>query len=461
MTSLRQFGARPILLGLVPVAAGIGVAVSDPFLVEFMIVLNIFAIAFALLLRHSSSAIDGFEPIVVFSAAWAVMFVLRPIGMLVYGDMTLRYTYDAIIGLPWALGLSALGAVSFGVGYTLPYSRAIAGRLGQRAESWSLPADGGKSVALICIALSAVGAVVSGGTVASAWVTYLPLLAVPGSLLLLGRDRSRPSIATLLAFGALAALLVQAVAVGQRSIVFYVFGSLAVLFYARRNRRPSVKVVALGGAIALLVFVNGLEVLRSRAEALGSFDVSLVSPSDFAPEAAIERLLIGPSTEMLPALAVQIETEGKLWGFTPGYLALAVATHWVPGGVWADKFLSSDELLYSRLFPSHYALVKANAQFSILGGFYFDAGVVGVLFGTFVLGVLSRFIGGLLSVASASSAARLLYAPFIPLFVVLLRGDTALTLGLALYMYAPLLLAIAFSRVDRRAVPSVSHAPSQ
>lgn len=449
----------PLLL-VAPVA-GIAVGAANPPVVATLVALNVVAIVLALLLRYSSGPIDPFEPIVVFGAAWTVMFVLRPIAMLAYGDMTLRGTYDVTAGLPWALGLSAVGAMAFGVGYSLPWSRFLAGRLRHRAETWDLRADVGTTVALICIALSVLGGIAGGASISSAWVSYLPLLAVPGSLLLLGSERSRPSIATLLAVGALAALLVQAITVGQRSIVFYVLGSLGVLYYARRNRRPSVRTVAIGGAIALLVVVNGLEVLRGTAQVGQPIDVTLVSASDFTPQAATERLLTGGSTEMLPALALQIETEGRVWEVTPGYLALAVATHWIPGGAWAGKPPSSDELLYSRFFPSHYELNKANAQFSVLGGFYFDSGLFGVFVGMFALGVLSRLVGGLLSAASANGAAHLLYAPFIPLFVVLLRGDIPLTLGLALYMYAPLALAMASSRSHRWAALSASPVRSQ
>ncbi len=364
--------------------------------------------------------------------------------MLSFGDVTLRGTFDVSRGLPGALLLSALGAAVFGAAYSLPSAAMLADRVGNRVAGWDVRPVAGNSIALLCIALSALGGFAGSANIATAYVSYLPLLAVPGSLLLLGVERPRWSTAPVIAAGAVVLLLLQALAVGQRSTVLFVVGSLLVFWYMRRGRRPGARTIVIGLSLSLLL-VNGLEVLRAPGQAGQPLDPGLVV-ADLAPDAATARLLTGASTEMLPALALQIATEGTAWNFTPGYLVASVATHWVPGGLWAEKPLSSAELLYSRYFPDHYLLNKANAQFSVLGDFYFDLGVLGVFLGMFALGILARLMGGFLREASKSRAALLLYSPFIPLFVVLLRGDIALGLGIALYIYAPLFLAVAFGR---------------
>ena len=82
----------------------------------------------------------------------------------------------------------------------------------------------------------------------------------------------------------------------------------------------------------------------------------------------------------------------------------------------------------------------------------FQSGVLGsrVSRRTLLLGTGVGLMSGLLAGASTSRASQLLYAPFVPLFVVLLRGDIPLSLGLALYIYGPLIVAVVLGRVDSR-----------
>ena len=73
--------------------------------------------AVALRLRHKG--LDPFEPLFMFVVAWAVMFVLRGIAMLISGEMTLRQVYDIRTGLVTALVAGLLGASAFTVGYLI------------------------------------------------------------------------------------------------------------------------------------------------------------------------------------------------------------------------------------------------------------------------------------------------------------------------------------------------------
>jgi hypothetical protein len=45
----------------------------------------------------------------------------------------------------------------------------------------------------------------------------------------------------------------------------------------------------------------------------------------------------------------------------------------------------------------------------------------------------------------------LLYSPFIPVFVLMLRGDITLALGIMLFIYSPLIVAVAAGRSTRKA----------
>ena len=449
-----KLGSQAPVVALIIVAfaatiAGVAIGIGDLPIVPVLAALNALVLAVALVARlasHGARHLDVFEPLMVFLVGWATMFVIRPVGMIVFDDMTLRGLFDVRDGVPAALLLAAVGSFAFALAYSTRLARGMATVVHDRAADWTVRPGVRNTLATVCIALAAAGGLASSANIESAYVQYLPLLAVPGALLLLGVDRPRWSLAPVVALGALILPLLQALAVGQRSTVLFVAGSLAVLHYLRRGTRPRVATLMVGTVVLLLLIVNSLEVLRGPMQAGEPFDLTRIATEDLSPDAAIKRLVTGGSTEMLPALALQIETEGTTWTITPGYLVASIAAHWVPGGLWADKPLSSAELLYSRYFPEWYAESKANSQFSVIGDFYFDLGTAGVIIGMFVFGVGARLMAGVLAAAPTSRAAQFLYAPFIPLFVVLLRGDIPLTLGLALYIYGPLLIAVAASR---------------
>lgn len=469
MISLPKAGVRsstiPLIVGAIATTmAGVLIGFGDVSAAIALVSLNVLALAIALVARvamGTTRPLDVFEPLTVFLVSWAVMFVMRPVAMLAFDDMTLRGIFNISKGLPFALLLAALGGVAFGAAYASAPARMLADGVRDRAQGWELRSGVLNVFALLCISLAALGGVASVANIDTAYVRYLPLLSVPGSLLLLAPERSRWSLPALTAIGVLVLPLADALAVGQRSTVLFVGGSLVVFHYLRRGRRPRFATVLIGTVVLLLVLVNGLEVSRGPVQAGQQFDPTLITAEDLAPNAAAKRLLTGGSTEMLPALALQVQTEGSTWSFSPGYLTAAVAAHWVPGGLWADKPPSSAELLYSRYFPEHYFYNKANAQFSILGDFYFDLGVVGVLLGMLLLGFGARFMAGLLSAASTSRAAQLLYSPFIPLFLILLRGDVALSSGLALYIFGPLVVAVACCGLGRgRRVVTIGDPPT-
>jgi hypothetical protein len=446
-----------------PIAC-VAIAVQGPTALSALVVLNLVVLAVLLAVwawsaQRAAPRIDVFSPLTIFVVSWVVMFVIRPIGMAAAGDMTLRGIFDVSQGVPLALLLAAVGAVAFAAGYGMAASRAGADHVRDRTRSWQIRPGAMHTVAILCIVFAALGGILSSAGIDSAYVAYLPLLAVPGSLLMLAVERARWGPGALVAVGGLILPLLPALAVGQRSTVLFVGGSLAVLLYLRRRSRPRVAMLAIGTLSFLLLIVNGLEVLRAPVQAGQTFDPTVVAADDLTPDAAVRRFVTGGSTEMLPALALQIQTEGTVWSISPGYLVASAVAHWVPGSLWSDKPVSSAELLYSRYFPEWYFYSKANSQFSILGDFYFDLGAMGVVLGMFLLGAGSRLMAGLLVGASTSHAAQLFYAPFVPLFVVLLRGDIPLSLGLALYIYGPLMVAAALGGLGRRPQPASTRFP--
>lgn len=144
---------------------------------------------------------------------------------------------------------------------------------------------------------------------------------------------------------------------------------------------------------------------------------------------------------MAPALSVMLQSEGSIWQRQPGSLVVNTLVHWVPSAIWPTKPKTYDERLYSLLFPEHYAVDKANTQFSILGDFYSDSGTLGVCVGMFIMAFLLRKF-----YSSARSATRpmvvVMYALTPALLLTTFRGNIALNLGIALFLMGPAALMI-------------------
>jgi hypothetical protein len=416
---------------------------------EFALLIGIsIVILVAIIARGLSHRLDVLEPLPTFALAWAVMFVVRPIAMLFEGDVRLRGQYDVSDALAMALFLALIGAVAFVAGYLLP-RRSVA-----VARASDLPNPRGAAPLAIgavtgAIALTAIlltfGQPLAGP---SAYLYYLPLLAVPASVLLLQHLTVLGAGGALLA--GLPALLLAASywGVGQRAFILMPLGALFVLHYLRRGRQLSRPVWAAAATVGFVVVVV-LVIVRAEPETDRTtvFIESVTRPVD-----TLGSFVLGGSTEMAPALALQVATEGQLWTISPGYFAQSLGVHWIPRVAWPEKPLSSAELLYSRFFPAHYAASRANVQFSILGDLYYDSGVVGVVAGMLLLGLAVRKFYEWLRRNETDPYAQMLYAPFLPVFVILLRGDAALTVGIAAFLYGPL-FAVALLRTF------VSHAP--
>ena len=86
------------------------------------------ALALPVARRIAQGRFDPFEPIVVFALAWGVMFVVRPIAIVIRDD-TEFYDVDIEPTLDDAVFLGLVGAVAFVVGYHAPFGPRILSRI--------------------------------------------------------------------------------------------------------------------------------------------------------------------------------------------------------------------------------------------------------------------------------------------------------------------------------------------
>ncbi len=269
-----------------------------------------------------------------------------------------------------------------------------------------------------------------GGT--SAYVYYLPLVLVPvANISLLSWLRSKNAADMALCLVASAIFAMRFGLTGQRAFVLYLLLSLAAIVLLEKKRSPRLGSAAVAGAVLLVGVFYTLEIQRSELRGGAKLEVEL------SAQAILGTLFEGGTTEMAPSMSALLATEGYLWQQRHGETIYTVLVHWVPSALWEGKPKTYDEDLYSRMFPEHYAVDKANTQFSVLGDFYSDSGWLGVGIG---LGLMGYSLQGFYLVARSrrSDLVMLSYAVTPALLLTTFRGNLALNFGIALFLVLPL-----------------------
>lgn len=393
--------------------------------------------------RKQTRRLDIVDPLVLFSIAWIAMFAVRPIASALANDWTLRRSYDVNEWIDTALALALMAEAAYCLALLvasrgIAHTRLRAPRAFARSPSGYVVGLAAAGIGLLVTTLTFGSQIVT----SSSYVQSLPTLSIPGSLLLIGLSWDRPAVPRSLGYAVVAIVLASFAVIGVRTWILPLLGSVTFLWYFRHHARPRISTILIGGTLLLIVFSN-LEVTRS-AFAAGA-EISDISPQTLEPIAAIDRLATGPSSEMLPALALEVGTQGTDWSYSPGYWATSLLAHWVPSDVWPAKPKSSGELLYSIFFPGDYAVSRANTQFSVIGEFYYDSGIIGVVAGLAGLGVGTGLIYAWFRRNEANVWAQISYSMFPWLLVFGLRGDLLQTSALAFFLYTPVALAYVLS----------------
>ncbi len=392
-----------------------------------VVILGVATLSLGLTIR--ASTIDLLSPSVIFSLVLAIIFGIRPLLMAASGDTSLRGIYNFPAQLVDVELLALMGQLSFLGGVLLARDRTVPPT---EVRTVCRPLRVGQ-VAFLFVggAGSVLGFQASlGGT--SAYVYYLPLVLVPvANISLLSWLRSKNAADMALCLVASAIFAMRFGLTGQRAFVLYLLLSLAAIVLLEKKRSPRLGSAAVAGAVLLVGVFYTLEIQRSELRGGAKLEVEL------SAQAILGTLFEGGTTEMAPSMSALLATEGYLWQQRHGETIYTVLVHWVPSALWEGKPKTYDEDLYSRMFPEHYAVDKANTQFSVLGDFYSDSGWLGVGIG---LGLMGYSLQGFYLVARSrrSDLVMLSYAVTPALLLTTFRGNLALNFGIALFLVLPL-----------------------
>lgn len=414
--------------------------------------------------------LDPFEPIAVAVLAYGVMFVVRPAAMIVDDSRVLvgpRATLDVSATFTEMLVLALVGAVALVVGYELVGAAAVARRrpLRRAAPSFNAHAVVGAALAMACVGLVALTALVatSGGVRAlremfeagntalpesgsgAMYAWFLFLMTIPATVVILGVAFERRS-KVLMATGAMLAclVLVEAIPTGSRITLLPFVGGILVFLYIRRRARPSIVTLAIVGVVALFAsaFLSDLRGRSTRGETVAETAARAASPSRLGSS-----LTSGPDTEMAPALAAALavipEDLPHSYGKT---IAGDLVVRPVPRGLWAEKPEVPRNDLLATIWPVEYRRGTINAEFSALLYFYWDFGVIGIVFGLMLYGVIFRWLYAYFREKDDQLATQVLYSLALWFVVIGLRDSPVDTVVRAVFVLAPVPLIFLVGR---------------
>lgn len=398
---------------------------------------------------------DPFEPVVLFVAAYGVVFVVRPASMLVNGDLSYM-DIDVRGTFPRAVLLALAGGVAFVCAYELSAGCAIGRRL---ASPSAISLRSGTIGAFVLVAVAAVGLYVmlspAGGLRGfrllfrgrspelddltqrgGAYLLYASMLVVPAALILFSlaiRQRTTWRICV----SALAFVLVLALTIplGSRIFLLPLAGGAFTLLYLRRGARPR---PALLLVLALLAVFASYALLVVREPSRRSHSGAELQALAEHPARAFYPVLHGHDAEMAPVLAAALHVVPSRLHHRYGAVVLGdLVLRPIPRPLWAGKPEPIEAQLVEALWPN---LPGAHPSFTPLLFFYWDFGVPGVVVGMALFGLICRVLWEWFRRHDEALSAQLIFAMGLWMIVPGVRDDPVDTIVLASFMMLPLIL---------------------
>jgi hypothetical protein len=392
------------------------------------------------------------DPLIWMLLPLAVEFVARPLAVLASG----QFTYKNYFVLPYYTEVSAIGLVGL-IALCGGYAARLPVTLGRMVPSVPDVCDedraGTLSYQLIGVGLVAYAVFaaqsglspsalltnglrgnVNGGS--TAYLAFAPFLAVPACLLLLRRGLNTSNSRLIAAVAALALFFAFIFgSAGSRFAALY-YGSLVMYLMLRYRFRPPRWLVAVGLCVVLL-FVASKGNLNS-----GGATVSLgtaIGQAASHPVKTMESIVLGGTDEMFDGMAVEVQFVPAQLGFHPFTSVTSVLAEPVPRILWPGKPYYPEGNLDNAAF-GYLGVGKgaASVAFTIMGGLYYDSGIIGVIVGMVLVGALLRVISEYVTKHRGNEFVQLTFAAILPLVILLSRGNFGDTLSRSLFLVVPI-----------------------
>jgi hypothetical protein len=411
--------------------------------------------------RIATSRFDPFEPIVLFSIAWGVMFVVRPIALIDQGN-TMYFGLDIGPTLPRAVLVALLGAVCFVWAYESSAGTALARRLPAPAEvgtkrtliAAAVVGAVGLSALLVVLPTSDLNAslqILLGGrsdTLAVVldetplYLWYGSWLLVPAALVFAAialRERS-----ALIGVGALVVsslALLRLVPLGNRAVLLPFLGALLVFLHVSRNRRPGAVSLVLAAAVALLASFVVLSVRDPETRSVEAVTEQLLE----TPQVVFRPVVRGPDAEMVQAFSAALtvipdELSYRYGGATVGTLLIRP----IPRQLWTGKPATPGKEVVGAVWPQFVRYL--DPAFSPLLPLYWDFGLPGVAAGMGLFGLVARALYEWFKRHRRELVAQLVFSLGVWFVVIGVRNAPVDTVVLLCFLLLPVILVAGLGR---------------
>jgi hypothetical protein len=434
---------------------------------------TIFVAALPLARRFRSGTFDVLEPIVGGSAMLAVIFGVRPIAMMLTGDLTYR-GQDIRPEFPFVIALGLLGSLGFSASYEWarrrlvnpsPISDVRLPRLRPTIIYAYIGILAVLSVLLFGVHLSRLGSdfadglrLLAGGAspeLIDRWAgttEYLsasPILASCAATLLgilTGWRLTRYQlilVALLIAYP-----LVVFYLSGDRRYMIPTVGVPAVAWLLMSGRRPGRRVFLLTVPVAFLV-LTAIPFVRWGAaqEGSGGFAAAFVQGIG-NPVRAVNRFLLGSDTSMFSALAIEVRALVAPRDFFYGRASvgdLLIAP--IPHLLIPNKPQTARDELLTRTFGTPCQVTAGGVcdDFSVVGTAYQDLWVPGVAALMAAVGAVSAGLWYRWRRSSTDPRLVVLLAPWVVFVPIIFRAGFMPAMAWCLYFLAPCLIGVLIS----------------
>jgi hypothetical protein len=417
---------------------------------------------------------DPFEPMVLFVLAYGVMFVARPLSMIITDQLSYegpRGSTDVSGTFVEMLVIALIGALAFVVGYETPFGSRLANAwrgLGDITAPWVVRAAlaiGGLGMASFLVfvfysaGLSGFALILRGRSselsseiaTTTFYLWYSSFLLVPAALVLLAvglERRQRTLIFVAVALGSV--FLLRTLPLGARIAILPFLGGLFAFYYLRRASRPAPLVLAALVLIALVgsSFLSDLRGRESRGENIPETVVRSIQP-----ERILSPLRSGPDSEMAPVFAAALAQIPERMDYTYGRTIFGdIVTRPIPRVLWSDKPVPPREKLIASLWPVERQKGGVNPEFSVLLYFYWDFGIFGVIAGMLGFGICARALFAYFLNYRHALSVQVFYSLAMWFVVIGLRNSPVDTFIQAVFVVLPVWIAVRVSRSRRTQV---------
>jgi oligosaccharide repeat unit polymerase len=411
---------------------------------------------------------DPFEPVYLFSFAYAVLFVARPAydastqGLLISG-------YDPSATYSRALWVGLVGACAFYVGY---YSRAaerVGGRMHAPTRRISQHTLDGLIVAGVALSLALFGllllhaggraafAILSGHRTAertqiladsSGYLYSAPLALLSFGVVLIVFAPRWSSARALAGFGLIALSQVINLGSGDRSWMLPALAAPFVVRYLKAGTRPAPVTIV---TALLAVFALGVVLPGQYREGTSGSPARSVTTVLTNPRADLEAFFGGGDTAMAPNLAIELQFVPSHIGYRYGTTYAEALSRPVPRALWPKKPKAADTMLMQTIWPS-LAASRVGFSFSLFGEPFLNGGFAGVIVVAVAFGVFWRALYVWFCRSASHPLAILIFALSWPFLIVYMRGGLGVDYQRHVIAVLPAVVGFALARRRTEAI---------